>query len=150
MLQAGRSLVPIPTRSCNFFLNLPNPSSRTITLGWTQPLTEMLPGIFLGVNRGRHVNMKTSPPSVRRLSKQCGIFMCESRWPRGTLYPQKLAPTSLISGGLSVGIVRSRTQATEFSFSVVWMIFVNNQAIYIFLTLWEYYKIMALYFRHPV
>jgi hypothetical protein len=37
-----------------------------------------------------------------------------SRLPRGTLYPQKLALTSLTSGGRSVGIVRSRTQATEF------------------------------------
>jgi hypothetical protein len=37
-----------------------------------------------------------------------------SRWPRYTLYPQNLALTSLTSGGLSVGIVRSRTQATEF------------------------------------
>jgi hypothetical protein len=32
-----------------------------------------------------------------------------SRWPRGTLFPQKLARTSLTSGGLSVGIVLSRT-----------------------------------------
>jgi hypothetical protein len=37
-----------------------------------------------------------------------------SRWPRGTLYPQTLALTSPISGGHSVGIVRSQTQATEF------------------------------------
>jgi hypothetical protein len=36
-----------------------------------------------------------------------------SRRPRGTLYPQKLALTSLTSGGLSVGMDRSRTQATE-------------------------------------
>jgi hypothetical protein len=36
-----------------------------------------------------------------------------SRWPRSTLYPQKLALTSPTSGGGSVGIVRSRTQATE-------------------------------------
>jgi hypothetical protein len=36
------------------------------------------------------------------------------RWPRRTLYPQKLALTSPISGGLSVGIVRSRTEPTEF------------------------------------
>jgi hypothetical protein len=34
--------------------------------------------------------------------------------PRGTLYPQKLALTSTTSGGRSAGIVRSRTQATEF------------------------------------
>jgi hypothetical protein len=31
------------------------------------------------------------------------------------LYPQKLALTSPTGGGRSVGIVRSRTQATEFS-----------------------------------
>jgi hypothetical protein len=37
------------------------------------------------------------------------------RWPRGTLYPQKLAVTSPIRGGRLVGIVRFRTQATEFS-----------------------------------
>jgi hypothetical protein len=32
------------------------------------------------------------------------------RWPRDTLYPQKLAQTSLTSGGRSVGIVRLRTK----------------------------------------
>jgi hypothetical protein len=35
------------------------------------------------------------------------------RWPRGTLYPQMLALTSLKRDGCSVGVVRSRTQATE-------------------------------------
>jgi len=34
------------------------------------------------------------------------------------LYPQKLALTSPTGGGRSVGIVRSRTKATEFSFRV--------------------------------
>jgi hypothetical protein len=37
-----------------------------------------------------------------------------SRWSRGTLYPQKLALTSLTSGGRSVGIVRLRAHAMEF------------------------------------
>jgi hypothetical protein len=37
-----------------------------------------------------------------------------SRLPCGTLYPQKLALTSLRSGGCSVNIFRSRTQTTEF------------------------------------
>jgi hypothetical protein len=37
-----------------------------------------------------------------------------SFWPRGTLYPQKLALTLLTRGGRSVGIVRSRNEATEF------------------------------------
>jgi hypothetical protein len=41
-----------------------------------------------------------------------------SRWPRGSFYPQKkMALASPTSGGHSVGIVRSWTQATEFSFS---------------------------------
>jgi hypothetical protein len=38
-----------------------------------------------------------------------------SLWPRGTLYPQKLAITSPTSGGRSVNIVCSRTQTMEFS-----------------------------------
>jgi hypothetical protein len=37
------------------------------------------------------------------------------RWLRNTLYPQRLALTSPTSGGRSVGIVRLRTMATEFS-----------------------------------
>jgi hypothetical protein len=37
-----------------------------------------------------------------------------SCWPRGTLYPQKLAVTSPTSGGRSVGIVHLRTQTMEF------------------------------------
>jgi hypothetical protein len=38
------------------------------------------------------------------------------RWPRDTLYPQKLALTSPTSGSRSAGIVRLRTKGTEFSF----------------------------------
>jgi hypothetical protein len=37
-----------------------------------------------------------------------------SRLPRGTLYPQKFALASPTRGDRSVGIVRSRTKATEF------------------------------------
>jgi hypothetical protein len=36
------------------------------------------------------------------------------RWPRHTLYPQKLTLTSRTSDGRSVGIIRLRTKATEF------------------------------------
>jgi hypothetical protein len=42
-----------------------------------------------------------------------------SLWPRGTPYPQNLTLTSPTSGGRSVGIVRSRIQATEFVFLFV-------------------------------
>jgi hypothetical protein len=41
-----------------------------------------------------------------------------SRWSRGNFYPQKLAPTSPTIDGLSVGIVRSRTKATELFLSL--------------------------------
>jgi hypothetical protein len=40
--------------------------------------------------------------------------MDPSLWPRGTLYPQKLAIISPTSGGRSVGVVHSRTQTMEF------------------------------------
>jgi hypothetical protein len=46
------------------------------------------------------------------------------RWPRDTLYPQKLAITSPTSGGRSVGIVRLRTKATEFSFIIIIIIII--------------------------
>jgi hypothetical protein len=36
------------------------------------------------------------------------------RWPRNTLYPQKLALTSPTGGGRAVDIVRLRTKTTEF------------------------------------
>jgi hypothetical protein len=39
MLQAGRSRGRIPMRW--IFFNLPNPSSSTMALGFTEPLTEM-------------------------------------------------------------------------------------------------------------
>jgi hypothetical protein len=54
MLQAGRSQVQILMRSLDFF-SLPNPSSRTMALGSTQPLTEMSTrNIPLGKGRPAH------------------------------------------------------------------------------------------------
>jgi hypothetical protein len=43
------------------------------------------------------------------------IYICYVEESRGTLYPQQLTLTSSASGCRSVGIVRSRTQAMEFS-----------------------------------
>jgi hypothetical protein len=44
-----------------------------------------------------------------------------SRWPRGILYPQKLALTSLTIGGPLACRIRLRNQATDFSFlDTVW------------------------------
>jgi hypothetical protein len=47
-------------------------------------------------------------------------YSCENplHLPRDTLFPKKLALTSLTSSGRLVGRVRSRTKATEFNFSL--------------------------------
>jgi hypothetical protein len=73
--------------------------------------------VWNGVNSASWVQLRSY------LIEKCGSCLenreygCRdpSRWPRGTLYPQKLANTSPTSGGRSVGIVRSRTQTMEFS-----------------------------------
>jgi hypothetical protein len=60
---------------------------------------------------------------VRIIEGRLGVYKIEInvredtlRWTRDTLYPQKLALTSPASGGRSIGIVRLRTKATDFSF----------------------------------
>jgi hypothetical protein len=88
----------------------------------------MLEGIFCfaqwecGLYRGPLSLVSTIEDLLGRKSSDAGLEYREyslrdpSRWPRCTLYPLKLALTSPISCGRSVGIVRSRTQATEFNF----------------------------------
>jgi hypothetical protein len=78
----------------------------------------------VGLERGPLSLMSTSEELFEKKSSCSGLEIREygrgdpSRWPCDALYPQKLALTSLTSGGRSVGIVRLRTQATEFSFSL--------------------------------
>jgi hypothetical protein len=78
----------------------------------------------VGLKRGPLSLMSTNQELLGRKSSGSGLEIREYGrrdppcWPRGTLYPQKLALTSPTSGGRVVGIVRSRTQATEFSFLV--------------------------------
>jgi len=45
------------------------------------------------------------------------------------LYPQKLALTSPTGGGRSVGMVRSRTKATEFSLVLVSSTICSNNQV---------------------
>jgi hypothetical protein len=75
----------------------------------------------MGLERGLLSIVSTIEELLERKSSGSGLESREygsrdpSRWSRGTLYPQKLALTSPTSGFRSVGIVRSRTQATEFN-----------------------------------
>jgi hypothetical protein len=65
----------------------------------------------MGLERGRLNPVSTTEELENR---ECGR-KDPSRWPRGTIYSQKLALSSPTSGGSPVGIVRSRTKATEIS-----------------------------------
>jgi hypothetical protein len=73
MLQAGRQRVWFSMRSLNLF-SLTNLS----TLVFTQPVTEMSTRsskkCFWGVKRCQCARLATSPSSVSRLSRQCGIL----------------------------------------------------------------------------
>jgi hypothetical protein len=74
----------------------------------------------VGLTQGPLSLVSTTEELLGRKSSSSGLESREyggrnpSRWPRGTLYPQKLALTSPTNGGRSVGIFRSRTQTTEF------------------------------------
>jgi hypothetical protein len=73
----------------------------------------------VGLERGPLSLVSTTEELLERTNSGSGLEIREygrrdpSRWPRGTLYPQKLTLTSPTSGVRLVGIVRSWTQTTE-------------------------------------
>jgi hypothetical protein len=70
------------------------------------------------------VSLERGPLSLVRITEELPEWKSSGseingdplRWPRDTLYPQKLAVTLPTSGDHSIGVVRLRTKATEFSF----------------------------------
>jgi hypothetical protein len=80
----------------------------------------------VGLERGALSLVSTTEELLDRKSSGSGLESREygrrnpSRRPPGTLYPQKLALTSLTSGDRSVGVVRLRIQATEFFYRYRW------------------------------
>jgi hypothetical protein len=85
----------------------------------------------IGLKRGPLSLVSTIEELLGRKSSGSGLESQEYggrdplRWPSGTLYPQKTL-TYPTSGGRSVGIVRSRTQATEYSFSFLGFEYVGD------------------------
>jgi hypothetical protein len=75
----------------------------------------------VGLERGPLSLLSTTEELLGRISSGSGLESREysrrdpSHLSRDTLYPPKLTLTSPINCGRSFGIVRSRTQATEFS-----------------------------------
>jgi hypothetical protein len=75
----------------------------------------------VGLERGPLSLVNTTEEVLGRKSSGSGLESREYyrgdplRSPRGAVFPQNLALTLPTSGGRSVGIVRSSTQATEFS-----------------------------------
>jgi hypothetical protein len=73
----------------------------------------------VGLERGPLSLVSTIEELLQRNSSETGLDILEygsrdpSYWPSDTVYPQKLTLTSPTNGCRSVGIVRSRTQATE-------------------------------------
>jgi hypothetical protein len=72
MLQAGKVKGSIPAWFLGIF-SLPNPFSRIMALGSTQPLTEISTRSLPGGKDGRRVRLTAPSPSVSRLSRQCGL-----------------------------------------------------------------------------
>jgi hypothetical protein len=67
------------------FFKWPNPFSYTIALGSTEPVTQMIPWIFLEIRGKWHVRLMTLPPSVSQMSRKCGSFNISQ--PYGPLWP---------------------------------------------------------------
>jgi hypothetical protein len=66
----SRKVAGSSTDQVDFFFNLPNPASRTMALGSTQPLTEMSTRNFYVGKVGLRVRLTTLPPSVSQLSRE--------------------------------------------------------------------------------
>jgi hypothetical protein len=104
---------PLWSSGQNFYLQIQRSGfdSRSYQIFWVMDL-----------ERGPLSLVSTIEELLERKNRGCCLENREygrrdpSRCPRDILYPKKFALTSPTNGGRTVGIVRSRTQATKFSF----------------------------------
>jgi hypothetical protein len=93
----------------------------------------------VGLERGPLSLVSTIEELLERKSSGSGLESQQygrsdpSHWPRGTVYPKKLVLISPTSGRRSVGILRSRTRATEFVWYTVWRMSSINRFFFIVL-----------------
>jgi hypothetical protein len=109
-------VVPVWDRLCGLVVRVP--SYKSGGPGWIPSTTrkKICSGSGTGSTQPREYNWgatwwKSSGSCLENREYGRGDPSC---WPRDTLYPQKSAITSPTNGVLSVGIVRSLTQTTEF------------------------------------
>jgi hypothetical protein len=108
-------LIPIPLLWSSGLSSLLEIQRSRVDSGRYQTFWEVV-----GLKRGPLSLVSTTEELPGRNSSGSGLENREYgrgdplRWPRDTFYPQKLALTSPISGGRSVGIVRLLIKATEF------------------------------------
>jgi len=87
------------------------------------PILATYPAHFILLDVNTRLTFKRRIKSVCRLQALLGAHHLTP------LYPQTLALTSATGGGRSVGIVRSRTKATEFFFSVCNVVFLYTSFV---------------------
>jgi hypothetical protein len=109
-------LSPSYDRICGLVIRVPGYRSRSP--GFDSRCYQILWDV-VGMKRGPLSLVSTIEELLGRNSSSSGLEIREYgrrdplRWPRDTLYQQKLALTSPTSGGRLVGKVRSRTKAKE-------------------------------------
>jgi hypothetical protein len=119
MLQAGRSRDPVPMRWICF--NLPNPSSRTMALGSTQPLTEMneYEESSWGVKGGRRVRLTSLPLRADFLDKMWEPRRLTTLWAFTACYRDSFTILPLAKRGEG-GLLKTRSSGNNWKPTFLW------------------------------
>jgi hypothetical protein len=109
-------VIPRNDHLCDLVVRIPGYRSRG---PWFDSRRYQIFWVVVGLERGPLSLVSTTEKLLERNSSGSGLENRDYdrrdtlRWPRDTLYQQKLALILPTSGGRSIGIVLSRTKATE-------------------------------------